>query len=144
MPYSLKSEAQEKARQLKSEVIEKTQNLVEIPSDYLSMDILNKKWNIAENDLKQGWEKQKRRALVERRKVIVSGNLTCTDCNTSHSNCVSHKSCPNSSGGKGTLYYWVDGPTNTCVCDKCEQTTTITSVCCYSCSTTLNAQIVSI
>ena len=96
------------------------------------------------NDLKAGWETQKKRALVERRKVITSGNHTCSKCGTSHSSGVCHKSCPKISGGKGTLYYWVDGPTNTCICDKCEQTTTITGVCCYNCSTTLDAKVVPI
>mmetsp|Transcript_53578 Transcript_53578/g.48190 ORF Transcript_53578/g.48190 Transcript_53578/m.48190 type:complete len:593 (-) Transcript_53578:29-1807(-) len=144
MPYSLRSSAQEKSRQLKSEVIEKTQNIVTVPSDYLSMDLLTKKWDTKVNDLKSGWEKQKKRALVERRKVITSGNHKCPKCGKDHSPGVCHKSCKKSAGGKGTLYYWVDGPTNTCICDKCEETSRITSVCCYDCSTTLSARIVPI
>eukprot|EP01084_Bolivina_argentea_P128397 226964_1 len=138
MPNQLRSMVKEKQRQFKIETIEKTQNMVNLPDDYLDMNMLDRSWETAVNSLKQEWMDKKKRALSDRRKVLTSGDTTCPSCGKKHGDGVSNlkESCYKSN----SIYYWVDGPTNTCVCDICEETSVITSVCCASsnCGATLS------
>jgi len=139
MPYQLRQSVQRRKHELNTELIAKTQNAVKIPNDHLSDDILENAWNVAINTLKKEWEAMKSKALVDKRKVITSGNHKCPSCGNDHSPGLGHKKC-----GEGALWYWVDGQTKTCICDTCKETSVITSVCCWSCSTTLNARIIPI
>jgi len=138
LPYQLRSTVDAKRHELKTQLLRNTQNVVKIPSDYLSIELLTKGWETATNTLKQGWEKRIRDAIGAR-KVTTSGDHKCPKCGNDHSPGVGHKAC-----GKGALWYWVDAQTKYCVCDGCKELSRITSVCCWSCSTTLKAEIVPI
>ena len=52
LPYDVRSRVQEKQRQLRTEIIEKSQNVVQLGADDLNMDYLNKLWETKVNALK--------------------------------------------------------------------------------------------
>jgi energy-coupling factor transporter ATP-binding protein EcfA2 len=140
-PYTMLAAIEDKKRQLNTELIQNTQNEVieiEIPEDHLNIDI-NKKWEVAVHTLQLEWEQMKSAALVNKRKVMTTGNHVCPSCGKDHVSGVGHKQC-----GRNALWYWVDGQTSYCVCDCCKELRPITSVVCWTCSTPLNASIIAI
>eukprot|EP00484_Ammonia_sp_Unknown_P023785 CAMPEP_0197032984 /NCGR_PEP_ID=MMETSP1384-20130603/11512_1 /TAXON_ID=29189 /ORGANISM="Ammonia sp." /LENGTH=579 /DNA_ID=CAMNT_0042462723 /DNA_START=71 /DNA_END=1810 /DNA_ORIENTATION=- len=141
LPYQLREAVNQKRHELNTELIKNTQNVVKIPADHLSDEVLTKGWEVATNTLKEDWEKRKR-AAIGGRKVTTTGDHKCPNasCGNDHSPGVGHKAC-----GRGALWYWIDTKTKYCVCDGgCGSVSTITSVCCWSCGTTLKAEVVPI
>eukprot|EP01084_Bolivina_argentea_P298941 515257_1 len=140
MPYDVSSRVQQKRRQIGEEIEQKSEGVIKLENNDFSMDVLNTEWATKVSDLKSDWEKRKTKALgVNKRKVTTSGDHTCPKCGNDHTPGVGHKKC-----GQGALWYWVDAQTYYCICDRCKELTTITGVCCWSCSTTLNAKVVPI
>lgn len=138
LPGHLRAAINQKKHELNSELLEKTQNEFTIPDDHLNIDI-NKKWESEMDTLRAQWEAQISN-MKWKRKVTTSGNHKCPNCGNDHTSGVCHKKC-----GRKALWYWVDGPTNYCMCDGgCNELSQITSVCCWNCGTTLNATIITI
>lgn len=141
LPHQLKYEIDQKKRQLQRQWLEKTQNMAQIPGDYLDHNI-NQRWDIIMSGLKQDWATKLANAKSRPRKVMTSGDHVCPSCNKDHSCGVSHLTCP--ANASAARWLWVDAQTNYCVCDACGTERTITSVVCSSCDSALKAKIITI
>eukprot|EP01083_Nonionella_stella_P082417 227466_1 len=141
LPWKVTEDVREKRAELKKEIIEKTQNLVELPKDFLNDDILKSKWDTAVNTKKAQWAVMKTSALGEdKRKVITAGNHTCGKCGKKHGNGVTDLKCQDS------LYYWVDAQTKYCICDTCHKLWKAGTIVCASssCKAPLDVRVIPI
>eukprot|EP01083_Nonionella_stella_P082416 227465_1 len=139
LPQEHRLAVQTKRRDLRKEITDKTQDIMELEDDYLSLHILYTKWNVVVNALKADWEKRKTCALgANKRKVITTGNHTCGKCGKKHGNGVTDLKCQDS------LYYWVDAQTKYCICDTCHKLWKAGTIVCASCYADLDARVVPI
>ena len=97
-------------------------------------------WKVEANHLQAKWTR-----MVQDAKWVtnikVHGDLTCPNesCKQMHDgSSVTHRNCKK----PGCVWFWVDGPTNACICDGCDTVMHINGFCCGRCQTSLNCQVV--
>jgi hypothetical protein len=116
----------------------KRNNNLNLPNDIDKL--IRSQWTLscaarkARNDLKIDASKWKL-------KCVAQGSLICpsSSCNYKHSNGIHHKGCPNPNGVPTILYYWIRDETNYAICNGCNLVTTLTSTCCYTCSSPMGS-----
>jgi hypothetical protein len=97
-------------------------------------------WKIVINSLAVTWEKAIQDAKWVRN-IKVQGNLKCpsSSCGKEHTgSSVTHGGCVK----EDCVWFWVDFPTNTCICDGCNLVERIEGFCCGSCDTPLSCELI--
>lgn len=131
MPYSTSRNITNKENELKRNADPCIRDDIEYDYKY--------RWETLANDKYAQWNRQVNGSKWKSR-CSTGGNHSCpsSSCRQEHTSGVCHKSC------SGSHLFWVDGPSKTAICDRCEKLIQFSYVVCATCETKLNCYLIDI